>query len=160
MSELVHIRTAVLAAALAASAGCPRSETSPAPTDITIARPPPADADAWVPPTTHDAAPEQVMPIIRTASDVASNKGQRVNIEATLRRVPLHKGAASHPATALFLGDGTQIWVTYGEPPPGWETYVDKDVTVEAIIWTGPPPGSKQAVGGPHVSDWSEPAAR
>lgn len=159
MSHLVHIRTAVFAAALAASAGCPRSETRPAPADVTIARRAPADASARLP-LTHDAAPEQVMPTVHTASDIAPNKGQRVNIEATLRRVPLRKGAASHPATALFLGDGTQIWVTYGEPPPGWESYVDKDVTVEAVIWTGPPPGSKQAVGGPHVSDWSELAER
>lgn len=159
MRDLVHIRAAVLAVALAASAGCPRSETRPTPADVTHARPALADAGAWAP-VTLDAAPEQVMPIVRTASDIASNKGQRVNIEATLRRVPLRKGAASHPATALFLADGTQIWVTYGEPPPGWETYVDRDVTVEAVIWTGPPPGSKQAVGGPHVSDWSEPAAR
>lgn len=99
------------------------------------------------------------MQTVRTASDIAAHNGQRVHIEATLRRMPLGKGV-SHPATALVLGDGTLIWVTYGEPPPGWERYMNQSVTVEAMIWAGPPPGSMQAVGGPHVSDWAEPVAR
>lgn len=100
------------------------------------------------------------MPTVRSASDIAAHKGQRVTIEATIRRVPLRKDVASHPATALFLPDGTQVWVTYGEPPPGWEPYVDRYVAVEGVIWPGPPPGSRQSVGGPHVSDCSQPAAR
>jgi hypothetical protein len=157
MIHRVHIRAAVLAAALATSAGCPRSETGPALADVTLARPAPASARV---PRTNDTATEQAMRTVRSASDIASNKGQRVSIEATVRRVPLRKDVASHPATALFLPDGTQVWVTYGEPPPGWESYVDRYVTVEGVIWPGPPPGSRQAVGGPHVSDCSEPVVR
>jgi hypothetical protein len=114
------------------------------------------------PAKTHDATVERAMstlPTVRTLADIAPNAGKRATIEGVLRRVPLRKGDASHPATALFLSDGTQIWVSYGDIPAGWEGFVDKPIVVEATVWKGPPPGSKQAVGGPHVSDWGAPRA-
>lgn len=97
------------------------------------------------------------MPLVKQESDIAPNKGTRVRIEATLERVPLGKGGAAHPATALRFDDGTIVWVTYSEPPPGWEAFVGQRVIVEALIWPGPPPGSKQAVIAPHITDWSPP---
>jgi hypothetical protein len=100
------------------------------------------------------------MPTVKREPDIAPNKGTRVRIEATLERVPLSKGGAAHAATALRLDDGTLVWVTYSDPPSGWEAFVGQPVTVEALIWPGPPPNSKQAVIAPHISDWSPPVRR
>ena len=49
--------------------------------------------------------------------------------------------------------------MSYGDLPAGWESFVDKPIVVEATVWNRPPPGSKQAVGGPHISDWGTPRA-
>ena len=83
------------------------------------------------------------MPTVKREADIAQSKGTRVRLEATLERTPLRKGGAGHPATALRLDDGTLVWVTYSDPPPGWEGFVGQRIAVEAVIWPGPPPGSK-----------------
>ena len=97
------------------------------------------------------------MSTVKREADIAQSKGTRVRIEATLERTPLRKGGAGHPATALRLDDGTIVWVTYSDPPPGWDVFIGQRVVVEAVIWPGPPPGSKQAVIAPHITDWSLP---
>lgn len=100
------------------------------------------------------------MPTVKRESDIAPNQGARVRIEATLERVPLGKGGTAHAATALRLDDGTIVWVTYSDPPSGWDAFIGQRVVVEAVIWQGPPPGSKQAVIAPHATDWSLPVRR
>lgn len=98
------------------------------------------------------------MPIVGREADIAPNTGKRVRIEGTLERVPVIKHTASHPGTALRLDDGTLVWITYSEPPPGWEVFVGQKIAVEAVIWPGPPPGSLQALVAPHATDWGTPS--
>lgn len=107
------------------------------------------------------AAPsEDTMSTVRSLSDIAKHAGTRVTVEGDLKQVPFGKGGPEHLATVLQLADGTQIWVTYGEAPPGWERFFGKPVTVEGVVWDGPPPTALASVGGPHISDWAAPRAR
>lgn len=101
-------------------------------------------------------------PIVRDRGELALQSGRRITVEGTLVREPMRKGDNAWAGTALRLDDGTLVWVTYTDPPHGWEGLVGRRVRVAGTFWDGPPPAppdqpQPQMLVAPHLVDVDAP---
>ena len=80
------------------------------------------------PPT--DAAPEAPK-AVEKAADIEGAKGARATVTGTLKKVT-HEGTE---ATAVVLGDGTNVFVSQGKPPEGWDWMIDTKIRVQGTLW-------------------------
>lgn len=82
--------------------------------------------------------------------------GQRAVLKGTVERVSMGKGGKTWLGTAVVLDDGTPVWVTYGEPPEGWASFLGQFVTVEGgYAWQSSL--TQQSMHAPHLIDPSTP---
>jgi hypothetical protein len=80
-----------------------------------------------------------------------------VVVIGTLERVELQKGKGSAwQGTGLKLGDGTVVYVTYGDPPAGWAPLLDKRVAVHGSLRASISDKGQSLVA-PHLRDWGAP---
>lgn len=78
-------------------------------------------------------APVQV-PEVTSNDAVQRQMGNKVTVIGQLERVPIGKGQNEWQGTALVLDDDTTIYVTYAEPPAGWESLVGQRIRVEGTL--------------------------
>jgi len=97
---------------------------------IALLAPSPAFAEPPVPPPT-EAAPEAPR-TVEKADDVKDAKGVRATVTGTLKRVT-HEGTE---ATAIVLTDGTNVFVSQGGPPEGWDWMIDTRIRVQGQLWS------------------------
>jgi hypothetical protein len=77
-----------------------------------------------------EAAPEAPR-TIEKADDVHGAKGARATVTGTLKRVS-HEGTEG---TAIVLADGTNVFVSQGAPPEGWDWMVGTKIRVQGALW-------------------------
>jgi hypothetical protein len=75
-------------------------------------------------------SPQQVI----DAASVKEQMGNPVTVVGQLERVPLSKGKGEFVGTALVLDDDTLVYLTYGEPPKGFEALVGARLKVEGLL--------------------------
>ena len=74
------------------------------------------------------------VPEVSDAAAVQERMGGPVVVVGQLERVPMGKGGKQWHGTGVVLDDDTVIYVTYGVPPPGWETLMGSRVRVEGVL--------------------------
>lgn len=74
---------------------------------------------------------------VSTGAEVAGAAGVRAVVTGTVERRPLDAGEG----TALVLSDGALVFVSTGEPPPGWDWLVGTQVRVQGLLWERAPDG-------------------
>lgn len=79
-------------------------------------------------------APVEPTPAVSSAAQVQQFMGGTVVVVGQLERVAIGKGKSEWQGTALVLDDDTQIFVTYGAPPAGWEALVGARLRVEGLL--------------------------
>ncbi len=78
-------------------------------------------------------APLQV-PEVTSAETVKQFMGGKVTAVGQLERVPVGKGNSNWAGTGLVLDDDTIIYLSYGAPPAGWETFIGARLRVEGTL--------------------------
>ncbi|MFT3710802.1 MAG: hypothetical protein QM817_24525 [Archangium sp.] len=73
-------------------------------------------------------------PEVSVAEHVKEHMGKNVVVAGLLERVPIAKGKGEFQGTALVLDDDTTIYVTYAEPPKGWESLIGSRVRVDGLL--------------------------
>lgn len=109
-------------------------------------------AHAWgKEPTPHCDAGTH-LPKVFKAEHVKITMGERVILYGTIKRIPMNKGKGKWQGTGVVLADGTVVYVTYGDPPPEWERFLDERVCVRGRLlnWSSL---TKQSIAGPHLSE-------
>ena len=78
-------------------------------------------------------APVQV-PEVTSSQTVQQFMGGQVAVVGQLERVPLGKGNSNWAGTGLVLDDDCVIYLSYGAPPPGWESFIGARLRVEGTL--------------------------
>ncbi len=87
---------------------------------------------------------------VTSLEEVRRQMGQQATVVGIIERVPLSKGKHG---TAVVLDDDTTIYVTYEEPPKGWE--VGARVKVSGLL--SPSLSEEQSLLAPHLRGPSAP---
>jgi hypothetical protein len=92
------------------------------------------------------------LPKVAKAEHVKITMGKRVILYGKIKRIPMSKGKGKWQGTGLVLVDGTVVYITYGDPPPEWERFLDERVCVRGRLlnWSSL---TKQSIVGPHLSE-------
>lgn len=92
------------------------------------------------------------LPAVTTLAQARAVMGKRVVVYGVLGRVPMRKGKGKWRGTGVVLDDGTVVYITYGDPPAGWDARLDMRVCVRGRLlnWSSL---TKQSIVGPHLSE-------
>lgn len=74
------------------------------------------------------------LPEVVSTSSVKEHMGQQVAVLGVLERVPIGKGTKEWQGTGVVTDDDTVIYLSYAEPPKGWEKLVGARVRVEGLL--------------------------
>ena len=74
------------------------------------------------------------VPEVTSNDAVKTQMGNKVNVIGQLERVPIAKGKNEWQGTAIVLDDDTTIYVSYAEPPAGWESFIGQRIRVEGNL--------------------------
>lgn len=73
-------------------------------------------------------------PEVTSTEQVKTHMGKQVTVVGILERVPIGKGKNEWQGTAIVTDDDTTIYLSYAEPPKGWETFVGARVRVDGLL--------------------------
>jgi hypothetical protein len=92
------------------------------------------------------------LPKVFEKKQLKAAMSKRVVVFGNVERIPMSKGKGKWQGTGVVLGDGTVVYVTYGEPPPQWKRFLDARVCVRGrmLNWSSL---TKQSIVGPHLSE-------
>lgn len=79
-------------------------------------------------------APPVKLPEVTLVEQLKSNMGQQVTVAGIVERVAIGKGNGEWQGTGVVLDDDTVIYVSYGEPPAGWNELVGVRVRVDGLL--------------------------
>ncbi|MEQ1571256.1 MAG: hypothetical protein ABMA64_36855 [Myxococcota bacterium] len=77
--------------------------------------------------------------MVETAADVTGAAGVQATVVGVLQRT--HPPDQAADGTAIVLRDGTAVYVSEGEPPPGWDWMLGTDVRIQGVLWEKAPEG-------------------
>lgn len=88
--------------------------------------------------------------VVTTNAEVVKQTGKAVTLEGTLERRSMGKGGSGWNGTALVLDDGTEVWLSYREPPASLEGLVGARLQLPGTLARELEPNA-QALLAPHL---------